>query len=165
MKFYQDKFIDSFVKAIVNQDKLLAEDYTNLLCEIAEEVWRTRDEPNAAYSLEQLEANCKKLLNAGIKDANPDSKAICLKLVSEIYETLYNCCIEEIREDNKRNGVLTATATAPANNDGNSENSENSGNGRNGVNGRSSRNGRSIRSSTNNKSSKSNKSSDQGQKK
>lgn len=137
MKFYQDKFIDSFVKAIVNQDKLLAEDYTDLLCEIAEEVWRTRDEPNAAYSLEQLEANCKKLLNAGIKEANPDSKAICLKLVSEIYETLYNCCIEEIREDNKRNDVLTATATAtttaPANN------SISGGNGVNGVNGRSSR--------------------------
>ena len=89
MKSFQDKFIDAFSKALSDGDERLINEYINIMCDITVKVWNLRDEgENSAYPLEQLQNNCKILLNVCVDSNKEISKILFLKLINEIYKTL-----------------------------------------------------------------------------
>lgn len=110
---YQDMFISAFARAISDEDKNLSsrdrdlpDEYTDMLCEIAVYVWQERNDKDSVYSLKKLQENCQFLLDVGIRSNSKSAKLICLKMVCDVYETLYYYAVEELSNaTNKHNKV------------------------------------------------------------
>ena len=90
MKNYRDNFVDAFSKALSDGNQRLSEKYTDIVCSILRTILKAFNEgKEPAYSFEQLQKDCRILLQVCADSGNDSSKLLFIKLLSKLYRLLF----------------------------------------------------------------------------